>query len=49
MIGLELIGTRRVPALRRACVLFGLCCFALGTLIVIDLATGSVLIHLPGS
>jgi succinate dehydrogenase / fumarate reductase, cytochrome b subunit len=48
-LGLGLVGGSRATALRRACLAFGLCCFGLGALIVIDLATGSVLIHLPGS
>lgn len=48
-LGLGLVGASRASRLRRACVAFGLCCFGLGALIVIDLATGSVLIHLPGS
>jgi succinate dehydrogenase/fumarate reductase cytochrome b subunit len=47
--GLGLISERRAPAFRRCCIALGLCWFGLGALIVIDLATGSVLIHLPGS
>lgn len=48
LLGLGLIGERRAGALRRCCVALGLCWFGLGALIVIDLATGSVLIHLAG-
>ncbi|HTV24280.1 MAG TPA: hypothetical protein VMG12_36560 [Polyangiaceae bacterium] len=47
--GLGLIGTARAGAWRRCCIALGLAWFGLGALIVIDLATGSVLIHLPGS
>lgn len=49
LLGLGLIGPRRACAFRRCCVALGLCWFGLGALIVIDLATGSVLIHLAGS
>jgi succinate dehydrogenase/fumarate reductase cytochrome b subunit len=47
-LGLGLIGAPRAGAFRRFCVALGLCWFGLGALIVIDLATGSVLIHLAG-
>lgn len=46
---LGLVGARRAGAWARFCLGLGWCCFGLGALIVIDLATGSVLIHLPGS
>jgi succinate dehydrogenase/fumarate reductase cytochrome b subunit len=49
VLGLGLIGPGRAGAFRRCCVALGLCWFGLGALIVIDLATGSVLIHLAGS
>lgn len=49
VLGLGLIGARRSGAFRRCCIMLGLCWFGLGALIVIDLATGSVLIHLAGS
>jgi len=42
------IGRRRRPLLARLCAALGLALFVLGALIVIDLATGSVLIHWPG-
>jgi len=46
---LDLVGAAGAPLLARCCAAFGLALFGLGALIVIDLATGSVLIHLPGS
>jgi succinate dehydrogenase/fumarate reductase cytochrome b subunit len=49
LLGLGLIGARRAGAFRRCCIVLGWCWFGLGALIVIDLATGSVLIHLAGS
>lgn len=48
-LGLGWIGSRRELGFRRCCIALGLAWFGLGALIVIDLATGSVLIHLPGS
>jgi hypothetical protein len=42
------IGPRRRRLLARFCAALGLALFVLGALIVIDLATGSVLIHWPG-
>jgi succinate dehydrogenase/fumarate reductase cytochrome b subunit len=48
LLGLGLIGEARASVARRCCVALGLCWFGLGALIVIDLATGSVLIHLAG-
>lgn len=47
LLGLGLIEARAGLA-RRCCLALGLCWFGLGALIVIDLATGSVLIHLAG-
>jgi succinate dehydrogenase/fumarate reductase cytochrome b subunit len=49
VLGLGLMGESRSGTFRRCCVVLGLCWFGLGALIVIDLATGSVLIHLAGS
>jgi succinate dehydrogenase/fumarate reductase cytochrome b subunit len=49
VLGLGLIGARRAGVFRRCCIALGFCWFGLGALIVIDLATGSVLIHLAGS
>jgi succinate dehydrogenase / fumarate reductase cytochrome b subunit len=49
VLGLGLVRAQRADALRRWCIALGLGWFVLGALIVIDLATGSVLIHLAGS
>jgi succinate dehydrogenase/fumarate reductase cytochrome b subunit len=49
VLGLGLIGAQRADAFRRCCIALGFGWFVLGALIVIDLATGSVLIHLAGS
>ena len=48
-IGLGLVGAARQRLLGRCCTALGVAVFVLGALIVIDLATGSVLIHLRGS
>jgi succinate dehydrogenase / fumarate reductase cytochrome b subunit len=49
LLGLGFIRPGRERVWARCCGALGLSLFGLGALIVIDLATGSVLIHLPGS
>lgn len=49
LLGLGFIRPGRERVWARCCGAFGLSLFGLGALIVIDLATGSVLIHLAGS
>ncbi len=49
LLALGVIRPGRERIWARCCVALGLSLFGLGALIVIDLATGSVLIHLPGS
>ena len=49
VLALGVIGPGRQRLWARCCGALGLCLFGLGALIVIDLATGSVLIHLAGS
>lgn len=49
LLGLGFICPGRERVWARCCGVLGLSLFGLGALIVIDLATGSVLIHLPGS
>jgi succinate dehydrogenase/fumarate reductase cytochrome b subunit len=48
-LGSGLVGAARQQLLGRCCAAAGVVLFVLGALIVIDLATGSVLIHLRGS
>jgi succinate dehydrogenase / fumarate reductase, cytochrome b subunit len=48
-LALGLVAAGRERAWGRCCSALGIGVFGLGALIVIDLATGSVLIHLPGS
>jgi hypothetical protein len=47
-LGLGLIGGSRERPWRLCCGGFGVALFTVGALIVIDLASGSVLIHLRG-